>query len=72
MASIHPAIRRSVQFREEIPEDLRGKYPRLHFCPDCDFLLVNDDDPEFEVCTCYYKDGRQWVIETKEEDEPQV
>jgi len=65
--SIHPAIRRSIQFRNEIPDEYRIKYPRLHFCPEWDFMLINDDDPEFEACSCYYKDGVCWVHEQEEQ-----
>jgi hypothetical protein len=68
MGTLHPAIRRSIQFREDIPDELRIRYPRLHFCPDHGHLLINDDDPEFEDCSCYYRDGKEWVNEGAEDE----
>lgn len=35
-----------------IPKELYDKYPSLHFCPNWDLLLIEENDPEFECCTC--------------------
>lgn len=29
------------------------KFNYKHYCPDWDFMLIEDGDPEFECCTCY-------------------
>ena len=63
MGSLHPAVRKKIQKAGFIPEELQAKYPRLHFCQDWDFMLLNDDDEEFTLCHCYYQDGKHWVIE---------
>ena len=31
-----------------------GKY--AHFCPDWDFMAIDETCPEFEVCLCYNKE----------------
>jgi hypothetical protein len=36
---------------------LEGK--KKHFCPDWDFMAIDETCPEFEACTCeLYKDKR--------------
>jgi hypothetical protein len=31
------------------------RLPRcLHYCADWDLLMINENDPEFEACTCFH------------------
>lgn len=69
MGKLLPAVRKHIEVAQEIPDDMKDKYPRLHFCEDWDFMLINDDDPEFEVCNCFYRDGRHWVNEEEQEEQ---
>lgn len=39
-----------------IPPECSFQNPTLHLCPDWDFLLIDDSDPEFETCTCKPKE----------------
>jgi hypothetical protein len=39
-----------------IPAECSFQNPTLHLCPDWDFLLIDDSDPEFETCTCNRED----------------
>jgi hypothetical protein len=36
-----------------ITDDDMKNYPRIHFCPEWDYLLIDASFPEFECCICY-------------------
>lgn len=36
-----------------IPDECRFLNPTIHFCPDWDGLLIDDNDPEIESCHCF-------------------
>lgn len=38
--------------KEEWKEIRRWK-PTLHWCPEWDYLLIQEGDPEFECCSCF-------------------
>lgn len=35
-----------------IPDECRFLNTTLHFCPDWDGLLIDDNDPEYDNCGC--------------------
>lgn len=35
---------------------LKGRYK--HYCPDWDFMAIDETTPEWEACTCYDKNSR--------------
>ena len=35
-----------------VPDDIAEKNPTLHFCPEWDEMLIEEDTPEFESCNC--------------------
>jgi hypothetical protein len=35
-----------------IPEECQFLNPTLHFCPHWNDLLIDDTDPEYEICPC--------------------
>ena len=47
---------RRIEFRGEIYDEELAQYPKLHWCPDWDYMLVNDDMDAFEACTCKFED----------------
>lgn len=63
MSIVLPAIRKRIEFKDHVPEELKFKYPRLHYCPMTDYQLINDDDIEFKSCECFYKDDLHWITE---------
>lgn len=50
---------RWVDRRGKVPRWVRWLWPRTHFCPDWDFLLLTDGDPDLECCTCGFAPQRE-------------
>jgi len=42
-----------VDRENEAYKKLQGKFK--HFCPDWDFMAIDENCPEFEACTCEFK-----------------
>lgn len=40
---------------------------RKHSCPDWDYMVIDEDSPEFESCLCYTEPVKEWVGLTDEE-----
>lgn len=40
---------------------------RKHSCPDWDYMVIDEDSPEFESCLCYTESAKEWVSITCEE-----
>lgn len=66
--SLRPARKRKIEHMDMIPDEFRFQYPRLHHCPNHDFLLINDDEPEFDSCGCFYHDGNHWYFPFPKEE----
>jgi hypothetical protein len=43
---------------EEEWKEIRKWKPFLHWCSEWDGLLIDKNDPEFEVCTCFPKEKK--------------
>lgn len=39
--------------RVEFWKEIAQWKPKLHFCQDWDFLLIDESDPEFQSCGCF-------------------
>jgi hypothetical protein len=40
---------------------------RKHSCPEWDYMVIDEDSPEFEACLCYAEPQKEWVGLTDEE-----
>ena len=40
---------------------------RKHSCPEWDYMVIDEDSPEFESCICYTEPKKEWVGLTDEE-----
>jgi hypothetical protein len=40
---------------------------RKHSCPEWDYMVIDEDSPEFEACLCYAEPEKEWVGLTDEE-----
>ena len=40
---------------------------REHSCPDWDYMVIDEDSPEFESCLCYAEPAKEWVGLTDED-----
>ena len=38
-----------------------------HSCPDWDYMVIDEDSPEFDACLCYKKPNKEWIGITLEE-----
>lgn len=42
---------------------------KRHYCPDWDYMLIDEGDPEFESCLCFFGDEevrrRRWARRLK-------
>ena len=34
---------------------------RKHSCPDWDYMVIDEDSPEFESCLCYTEPVKEWA-----------
>lgn len=42
-----------------IPAECRFLNPTLHLCPEWDFLLIDNSDPEIDHCSCNLKETHE-------------
>lgn len=40
---------------------------RKHSCPEWDYMVIDEDSPEFESCLCYAEPQKEWVGLTDED-----
>lgn len=40
---------------------------RKHSCPEWDYMVIDEDSPEFEACVCYAEPEKEWVGLTDKE-----
>lgn len=50
---------KNVDRESKVFEKLEGE--RKHFCPDWDFMAIDETCPEFQTCTCYDNIGGRLV-----------
>jgi hypothetical protein len=46
---------------EKVFEKLKGNYK--HYCPDWDFMAIDETCPEYEACTCSIEN---WAVTMKQ------
>lgn len=49
---LSPHVCNEIERSGVIPPECRFLNETLHFCPDWDWALIDDSDPEFERCHC--------------------
>lgn len=50
---------KNVDYESKVFEKLTGE--KKHFCPDWDFMAIDETTPEFQACTCYGRVGGRLV-----------